>query len=216
MRGSYLRLTTQEFSTLPLASGTQSLPLAQAGFSVLSRDVSPEAIARLQHEAETRRLLIDARVADMRTVHTSVSEPVDVVLAFDNSVPHLLSDADILAAFKSFFLCLSSGGVCLLSVRDYDTATRDKDVVHCYGPRWRGGVRHIPLQAWHWLDDAHYELTLHMVVESAPQPQLLSFVTQYYAVSVSRLLELLSEAGFVACRRLDESVYQPIVVAKRP
>lgn len=114
--------------------GTQSLPLAQAGFSVLSRDVSPEAIARLEHEAATRRLLIDAGVADMRTVHTSVSEPVDVVLAFDNSVPHLLSDADILAAFKSFFLCLNPGGACLLAfggrIRCVSSSRRERVPTH--------------------------------------------------------------------------------------
>jgi hypothetical protein len=35
-------------------------------------------------------------------------------------------------------------------------------------------------------------------------------------VSVTRLLELLQQVGFVDCRRLDESVYQPVLLARRP
>ncbi len=196
--------------------GTQSLPLARAGFQVFSRDLSNAAIDRLLHEAEARNLVIDAAAADMRDVHATLPQPVDVVLAFDNSVPHLLSDDDILRAFESFFRCLKPGGLCLLSVRDYDATPRTTDFVHAYGVRWRDGVRHIPLQVWRWLDDYHYELTLHIVVESTPQQRLLSFVTHYYAVSVSRLLELLQQAGFIDCRRLDESVYQPVLLARRP
>ena len=195
--------------------GTQSLPLARVGFQVACRDLSAAAIGRLACEAEKRGVVVDANVADMRHVHTSVSQPVDVVLAFDNSVPHLLSDADILLAFKSFFRCLKPGGVCLLSVRDYDTASRT-DLVHAYGVRWRDGLRYIPLQVWHWLDDSRYELRFHVVMESAPEPRLLTFVSEYYAVSVSRLLELLQQAGFVDSRRLDESFYQPVLVARHP
>lgn len=195
--------------------GTQSLPLALAGFQVASRDLSTAAIERLSREAKTRNLIVDAAVADMRDVHNSLTRPVDVVLSFDNSVPHLLSDADILRAFESFFRCLKPGGACLLSVRDYDASPRGGDIVHCYGPRYRNGVRHVPLQAWRWLDDARYELTFHIIVESAPRPSLLTFTTEYYAVSVNRLLELLRQAGFVDCRRLDESIYQPVLVARR-
>lgn len=196
--------------------GTQSLPLAQRGFRVQSRDLSPAAIGRLRREAETRGLSIDADVADMRSLDMSISDAVDVVLAFDNAVPHLLSDADILKAFQSFWRCVKPGGVCLLSVRDYDVTDRGEDVAHAYGVRWRDGVRYVPLQIWRWLDEFRYELTLHIVVESPPQPRLLTFVTEYYAVSVTRLLELLQQAGFVDCRRLADTIYQPVLVARRP
>jgi hypothetical protein len=86
-------------------------------------------------------VVIDARVADMRTVATTISEPVDAVIAFDDSVPHLLSDRDALTAFRSFYDCLRPGGICLLSVRDY-AATARSDFVHAYGVRWRDGVKY--------------------------------------------------------------------------
>ncbi len=196
--------------------GTQSLPLALRGFRVLCRDLSSGAIARLTREAESRHLIVDAHVCDMRSVHTSIAEPLDVVLAFDNSVPHLLSDDHIRQAFESFFHSLKPGGICLLSVRDYDASSRGQDLVHAYGVRWRDGVRHVPLQVWRWLDQSRYELTLHIIADAAPQPRLLTFVTEYYAVSVARLLQLLRQVGFVDSRRLDGSAYQPVLLARRP
>ena len=79
--------------------GTQALPLAGRGFRVTARDLSPGAIARLRQEAQVRQVVIDTAVADMRNVAATVSAPFDVVMAFDNSIPHLTSDSDVRAAF---------------------------------------------------------------------------------------------------------------------
>lgn len=43
----------------------------------------------------------------------------DAALSADNSVPHLLSDAEILEAFRAFYACTRSGGVVLITVRDH-------------------------------------------------------------------------------------------------
>lgn len=48
--------------------GTQTLALAARGFRLVARDLSPAAVARLQREANARRLLVEAAVADMRQV----------------------------------------------------------------------------------------------------------------------------------------------------
>jgi len=195
--------------------GTQSLPLAMLGCRVLSRDLSPASIERLGHEAARRSLCIDAAVADMRTVNRTVESPVDAVLAFDNSVPHLQSDDDILAAFRSFHAALRPGGVCLLSVRDYEKVAREGDTVHPYGVRWREGVRYLPLQAWHWIDSEHYETTFYIIVDDPKEPRVLRSTARYYAVPIPRLLELLERAGFEECERLDDVLYQPVLVGRR-
>lgn len=66
--------------------GTQALPLALKGYRVTARDISPDAIARLQREAGQRGLDIPSAVADMRALYRAVSEPFHVVLSFDNSL----------------------------------------------------------------------------------------------------------------------------------
>jgi hypothetical protein len=44
----------------------------------------------------------------------------------------------------------------------------------------------------------------------------LRTVSRFYAVSIARLLELMSQAGFQDCRRIDEIIYQPILQGERP
>jgi SAM-dependent methyltransferase len=195
--------------------GTQSLPLAERGYRVLSRDLSSAATQRLKDEAHALGLSIEVCAADMREVDSTVPMPVDVVLAFDNAVPHLLSDQEIARAFASFYRALRPGGMCVLSVRDYEQEPRGKDSAQAYGVRLRDGERCIPLQAWRWIDDAHYEVTFFLVLDGAEARVERTSTGVYYAIGTVRLLELLREAGFVECERLDEVIWQPVLVARK-
>ena len=194
--------------------GTQALPLALRGFRVTGRDLSERAIARLRREAEARHLSIDAGVADMRAVASSVSGQYDAVLACDNSLPHLLNDADILAAFRQFRDVLRLGGLCVASVRDYAAVPRGVDAIHPYGERHRGGETFTLRQEWHWDDAAHYRVTLVVEKGAGSSEPVLRTMTDYYAVSTERLLELMAEAGLVDCRRRDDVIYQPVLLGR--
>src|SRR5262249_43194514 len=59
--------------------GTQSLGLAQRGYSVTGSDISARSILRAQREAEQRRLSINFRVADVRQCDKVHTEQFDVV-----------------------------------------------------------------------------------------------------------------------------------------
>ena len=196
--------------------GTQTLPLAARGFRLVARDLSPAAVARLQREAAARRLLIDVAVADMRQVGSSVSGPFDVVLAFDNSLAHLLTDDDLRTAFRQFLGALRPGGVVLCSVRDYDTVQRGESATHSYGVREHRGERFHLRQEWSWDDPMHYRATF--IVDKEPPDGIvreLCIRSQFYAVSTERLLQLMRESGFQNCRRIDQTIYQPILAGRR-
>jgi len=196
--------------------GTQTLPLAARGFQLSARDLSPAAVVRLQREAQVKQLVIDAAVADMREVASSVSGAFDVVLAFDNSVAHLLNDNDLRAAFQQFLSVLRPGGVFLCSVRDYDEVQRGEPATHVYGPRQSGGERFHLKQEWSWDDPMHYQATFIIDKETASGvTRELCTVSRFYAVSTGRLLELMCEAGFQDCRRIDETIYQPVLTGRR-
>ena len=195
--------------------GTQALALAARGFRVTARDVSEGAIARLRREADTRGLAVDAAVADMRAVASTVTAPFDVVLAFDNSIPHLLSDADIELAFRQFRAVLRPGGALLCSVRDYDNVERGAATTFSYGERRRGGAVFRPRQEWTWEGTTHYRIAFIIERDDGGGPAApLRAVTRYYAVSIPRLLELMAHAGFVSCRRLDDTLYQPMLIGR--
>lgn len=79
-----------------------------------------------------------------------------------------------------------------------------------------GRVRHLPFQVWRWLSKDHYEMTLYIVIDEPAGARTLRVTADYYAVPITRLLELLSEAGFTKCRRVDDLFFQPVLVAEKP
>lgn len=195
--------------------GTQTLPTAARGFRLTARDLSSAAVARLRREADARRLFVDAAVADMRQVAASVSGSFDIVLAFDNSVAHLLDNDDLLAAFQQFAKVLRPGGVFLCAVRDYDKVQRGEPATYFYGKRqYHGEIFHVR-QEWLWDDLLHYQGTI--IIDKETTNGLireLCTTSRFFAISTERLLELMVEAGFQDCRRIDETIYQPILAGR--
>jgi SAM-dependent methyltransferase len=196
--------------------GTQSLGLAALGYRVTGSDLSAGAVARARTEAEGRGLSIPFGVADLRDLASVHAREFDVVIACDNSIPHLLSDAEIEAAFGQMWRCTTPGGTCLISVRDYDAI--DRDGVQSRPPVVHSGseVRRIVFQVWDFHGE-HYDVSLY-VVEDAPDrpPSVQVMRTRYYAVGISTLMELMRRAGFEDVQRLDEPFYQPLVIGRRP
>ena len=221
-----------EFRILDVSAGigTQTLPLAALGYDLTARDLSDEAIVRLRREAAARALSVDAAPADFRTVAPSlpgsfdmagspsgkVKDLFDAVIAFDNSIPHLQSDAEITAAFGDFLQLLVPGGALLISVRDYDEVDRTPTSFHPYGERTRAGRQYRLGQTWTWLDTSHYRTTI--VVEERRDGEWTEVVRTdalYYAISLTRLLELMCDAGFTHCRLSEAPFYQPVLVGER-
>src|SRR5436853_5453211 len=85
--------------------GTQAIALAQNGFWVKGSDVSAGAIERARGEAAQRGLVIKFSICDMRQAPACHGTGFDIVLAADNSVPHLLDDTEILRALESMHAC---------------------------------------------------------------------------------------------------------------
>jgi len=205
-------------SVLDAASGigTQSLGLVIQGYRVTASDISPGAIARLKAELSHRALRAEASVGDIRTMAHVGSQSFAAVIACDNSIPHLLSDSEILEAFRSCLRCLRPGGVAIFSVRDYAIIERKSPDVRPYGLHNDAGSRFLAVQVWEW-DGDQYDLRMYLVSE-APSGTCCTRVlrTRYYAVSIPRLLELMEEAGFVAVHRRDDVLFQPALIGRRP
>jgi len=196
--------------------GTQSIGLALQGYSVAGSDSSPNSVRRAQREAVMRGASIEFSVGDMRHAGQQQGATFDVVISCDNSVPHLLTDADLQAAFAQMRNSLRAGGGCLITVRDYDNEERGRNILKPYGVRAENGKRYLVFQIWDFAGDL-YDLTLFFVEEDMSTLQVKTHVmrSKYYAVSISTLMELMRGAGFGKVRRIDNAFHQPVIVATK-
>lgn len=195
--------------------GTQSLGLASLGYAVTASDLSPAAIARARREASSRKLNIDFSVADMRAIYSHHQKQFDLVIACDNSVPHLLTDSDLLAAFRQFYQCVRPGGGCLISVRDYEKEERTGVQVKPYGLRVEGHNKYLVFQVWEF-QGLIYDVSMYFVEDDGGEDCVTHVMrTKYYAIETGRLMELMLQAGFSEVRRLDERFFQPVIIGTR-
>ena len=196
--------------------GTQAIALALRGYQVTGSDLSVSAVERARREAAARGLAIDWSVGDMRRAHAHHGTGFELVVSCDNSLPHLLTDADLLLALREMRACLAVGGGCVVTVRDYEREARGRNLVKPYGVRIENGTRTLLFQVWDF-DGDQYDLSFFFVAEDlasgAVSTQLLR--SRYHAVSTGRLCELMVEAGFDAVRRIDRAFYQPVLVGTR-
>lgn len=195
--------------------GTQALGLAAQGYRVEASDLSAGEIARLGQEAARRSLDVRTRLDDLRTLARCEAASVGAVIACDNSIPHLLTDAELLQAFRSALRVLEADGLAVYSVRDYAGIARKTPDVRPHGLRFDGGSRFLAVQVWEW-DGDRYDLRMYLTEESpdgACSTRVL--VTRYYAVTIDRLMELMAQAGFVAVERLDDVLFQPVILGRK-
>lgn len=196
--------------------GTQAIGLAMRGYSVVASDLSEKEIDRAKQEALSRDAKVSFSTCDMRSAHAHHGSGFDVVISVDNSIPHLLTDEEILLALRQMTACLSVGGGCLITVRDYEREERGKNLVKPYGTRVENGSRYLLFQVWDFEDDI-YDLTFFFVEENLLTREVKTHAmrSRYYAISTSRLSELMREAGLINVRRLDGAFYQPVLLGTK-
>lgn len=195
--------------------GIQTLGLARLGYRLTASDLSVAAIDRARQEAARRKLAITFSVADMGQAYEHHRRQFDLVIACDNAVPHLLTDEEILGAFRQFYHCTRPGGGCLISVRDYDREERAGVQVKPSGLRLEGQTRYLLFQVWAF-EGPIYDLSMYFVEDRGGSDCLTHVMrTKYYAVGSDRLMQLMATAGFHQVRRLDGSFFQPVIIGKK-
>lgn len=213
----YAHLSAKTLLDASCGIGTQSIGLARLGYEVCASDLSAGEIEKAKMEATNSDLTIDFRVADMRKVHEVFPGPFDVVISCDNSIPHLLSDADILEAFKQFYQCTKEGGLCLVSVRDYAQMERhDGKKLFPRTVHPIEGGQLVMFDVWDFEGD-QYEITTY-VIEDKGGSQADTHILhggRYYCVEFSTLDKLLLEAGFRDVHIFQDRFFQPLIVAKK-
>jgi len=197
--------------------GTQAIGLAKRGYTVHATDLSPAAVERAAQEALRQGVSLTVGVADFRRLESQVSGTFDVVLSCDNSLPHLLTDADLQRAAESMRAKLRDGGLLLVSIRDYDHFVLEKPQATLPQVIDDAEGRRIVFQVWDWAEDgSSYTLTMFILRQVNDSWKTSHYTTAYRALLRHDLTAILEQAGFVDIRwhmPQDTGYYQPIVTA---
>jgi SAM-dependent methyltransferase len=193
--------------------GTQCIGLAQLGYAVTASDISPVEIEWARAEAEIRGLQIPFEVGDMRQLAGLFSDSFDVVIACDNAIPHLLSEAEILQAFEQFYQCTTPQGGCIISVRDYACMERSGSRFYPRTIHTTADGRVVVFDVWEFEGD-FYDFTTY-IIEDKNQPAAAVEIIRggrYYCITTAALERLMRQAGFQQVVTLTDRFYQPLIV----
>ncbi len=200
--------------------GTQAIGLAVRGYTVHATDLSPDAVERARREAAHFKVDLTFGVADFRALAAVVEGTFDVVLSCDNSLAHMLTEAELQEAFASMYAKVQTGGLLLLSIRDYDQTILDKPHSTLPTVSETDGERNISFQVWDWSEDGKsYTLNHFTVKQNGADWDTSNRVTQLHAWQRSEFNALLEKVGFTNIdwhMPPNSGYYQPIVTAKKP
>ena len=199
--------------------GTQAIGLSLLGYEVYGTDASSTAIERAKEEAKSFGVIASFGVAGLLELDKKVCDSFDIVISCDNSLPHLLTDNELLIAARNIRNVLKQGGFFIASIRDYDNVLKDKP--KSTNPRVFDDVygKRIVFQIWEWLEDErNYLLNLFILKDKQDNWSVSQYTTQYRTLLRSELTYALDLAGFSDIHWLmpsESGYYQPIVIAYR-
>jgi len=130
-------------------TGMHALELARRGYAVVGADLSAGMIDRARANAAAANVAVEFKVAGFGELSVQVGTGFDAVLCMGNSLPHLLTPADLAAGLADFAACLRPGGLLLIQNRNFDA-------VLSWGERWMEPQAHREEEA-EWLFMRFYD-----------------------------------------------------------
>jgi SAM-dependent methyltransferase len=187
-------------SVLDAATGTgmHAIALAQLGYQATGSDISTGMIDKARLNAASAGVQVRFEVAAFGALAQAYGEhSFDALLCLGNSLPHLLSTAELQEALVDFAACLRPGGLLLIQNRNFDAVMLHHD-------RWMEPQSHSEADS-EWIFQRFYDfdpdglITFNMVtLQRTGQRDLTQKVvsSRLRPLLKDELSLALSEAGF--------------------
>jgi SAM-dependent methyltransferase len=101
-------------------TGMHAVALAQRGYTVVGADLSTGMIERARVNAKAAGVDVQFEVAGFGELSTKFGSGFDALLCLGNSLPHVLTPADLRTTLVDFAACLRAGGLILIQNRNFD------------------------------------------------------------------------------------------------
>jgi glycine/sarcosine N-methyltransferase len=108
-------------------TGFHSLLLAQHGVEVTAVDISKEMLNKLEFHTGEMKLSVNVCQSNFADLGKLSLKKIDAVFCLGNSLPHLLSDKELLDAIQSFAVVLKQDGILIIQNLNYDRILMQRD-----------------------------------------------------------------------------------------
>ncbi|PKO04347.1 MAG: hypothetical protein CVU41_17510 [Chloroflexi bacterium HGW-Chloroflexi-3] len=109
-------------------TGMHAIALSSAGHRVCAADLFPEMIAKSQLNARSAGVEVHFKTAGLgEMVQSFGQDQFDLLLCLGNSLPHLISEQELMASLQDFASTLCSGGMLLIQNRNFDMVMQRKE-----------------------------------------------------------------------------------------
>ena len=108
-------------------TGFHSILLAKLGLEVTGFDSSSEMVKRATENSRAHNVHITFHQSTFQDVSLCMDEQFDAVICMGNSLPHLLTEGEVVLSLTNFFNLLSEGGILVIQYLNYDRIMKSKE-----------------------------------------------------------------------------------------
>jgi glycine/sarcosine N-methyltransferase len=109
-------------------TGMHAIALAKKGYTSAGADLSPRMVERARANAVQAGVTVRFEAAGFgEMAKTFGAQSFSAVLCLGNSLPHLLSEAELTRAMGDFAACLNPGGMLILQNRNFDGVVKRRE-----------------------------------------------------------------------------------------
>jgi len=198
--------------------GTQSVPLAELGFTVTGVDPSSKLLEKARQTATEHNVDVDWIQSDFMSLRQSVNGPFDAIVCKGNSLPHLLTDEEIETTLQTFFDFLRPGGIVVIGLRDFEMMLEHR-------PKFLPGLNHtgendsefITFDIWEWEDGPPVIATqnLYMISGKGDDYQTIKRTVHFRPLSTDEVKVVLLEQNFEDINQTSDR-WEEIITARKP
>lgn len=108
-------------------TGMHAIALAQRGYEVTGADLSAPMIERARSNAAAAGVAVRFETAGFGELAQCVGREFDALLCLGNSLPHVLTDAELGTTLSDLSACLRPGGLVLIQNRNFDAVVARRE-----------------------------------------------------------------------------------------